>query len=115
MQKFEHSDVIKEYEIPVLFDKVTGITTDDRGKSILTYEKKSIKIAYFQVLPNELNEKNGFESGDIKIFCRTDQENILSENDKVPAFGNNYIIKNEIPLAYTDYKVLLARRVVDNK
>lgn len=112
--KFDHSDVIEEYEIDVEFEKVIGSTIDKRGKSTLTYESKDIKIAYFQVSPNEYNENNGFQAGDLKVFCRTTQDNVLSENDKLKVFSTEYIIKNEIPLEYADYKVFVARRVVDS-
>lgn len=112
--KFDHSDIIEDYEILIKFSKVTGKKLDKKGKNIFDYVEKDINIAYFQVNPNEINENNGFESGDLKVFCRTNQENTLSQNDKIPAFGTEYIIKNEIPLEYADYKVFVSRRVVDS-
>lgn len=113
--EFEHSDIIEEYEQLISYKKVVGSGLNKRGRNEIIYDDKSINIAYFQVSPMELNEDNGFQSGDLKIFCRTDQENILSENDIIPAFRTDYIIKNEIPLEYSDYKVFLARRVVDDE
>lgn len=114
MHKFNHNSVIKRYEIDVSFKKVIGKTLDKRGKSVFEYQNQDIKIAYFQVTPNELNESNGFESGDLKVFCRNNQKNSLSENDIISAFRTEYIIKNEIPFEYADYKVFVARRVVDS-
>ena len=113
--EFEHSDIIEEYEQLISYKKVVGSELNKRGRNEIIYEDNDIYIVYFQVSPMELNENNGFQSGDLKIFCRTNQKNILSENDIITAFGTDYIIKNEIPLEYSDYKVFLARRVVDDE
>lgn len=112
--KFEHSDIIKEYEQLISYKKATGSKPNKRGRDEIDYENKDINLVYFQVSPIELNENNGFQSGDLKVFCRTNQENSLAENDIIPAFRTEYIIKNEIPLEYADYKVFIARRVVDS-
>ena len=89
--EFEHSDIIEEYEQLISYKKVVGSELNKRGRNEIIYEDNDIYIAYFQVSPMELNESNGFQSGDLKVFCRTNQKNVLSENDIIPALRTIFI------------------------
>lgn len=116
MYKAHHNMIIKRYEFPVKVQKVISFKTNKRGLAEFEREEKIIKIAYFSVSPEELNETNGFLEGDLRVFCRNNQENILGENDIFKHIdGTDYIIKSVMASPYTDYKVFKGRRVIDSE
>lgn len=118
MYKADHSDVLKEYEIEVTITKnkiAEKPLVDENFNVISTNKEVVIKIAYFNVKNEDVNENNGFKSGDLKVYCRLNQESVLEINDSFKSFnGSTYIIKQPIPCMYGDYLVFLGRRDVND-
>ncbi|WP_297487990.1 hypothetical protein [uncultured Cetobacterium sp.] len=118
MYKADHSDVLKEYEIEVTITKnkiAENPLVDENFNVISTNKEVVIKIAYFNVKNEDVNEDNGFKSGDLKVYCRLNQESVLEVNDSFKSFnGSTYIIKQPIPCMYADYLVFLGRRDVND-
>lgn len=117
MFKLNHNTVIRDREAKfevsrISLEKIPVV--DDEGQITGNNEVKSIKFAAFVVSFEEVNENNGFKAGDLRVYCRNNQDDILQIQDKFKFLNSEYIIKKEIPLMCADYKIFLARRVVDD-
>lgn len=118
MYKVDHSDVLKEYERKVSVTK--NIISDkplvDENFNIISTKKDTvIKLAYFNIKAEDINENNGFKSGDLKVYCSLNQETLLEVNDTFKTENKStYIVKNPIPNIYADYLIFLARREVSD-